>query len=136
MSCSVSMSANIYRQLKRQHSADPLGGARQSPSSIDTPIGTATPPSVETSATTPALNITNNMFGKTALPNDSVVGSPLKKQRATTFSSTPDEAKVLLNAAGLSAPTGNVLSLAEAAHPSTGQPANAFIKTEMEEEEL
>jgi hypothetical protein len=99
-------------------------------------VGTVTPPPVELSAATPALNITNNMFGKTILPDDSAVASPLKKQRATTFSSTPEEAKTLLNSAGIPAPMGNVLSLAEAAHSYTVPPMNAFIKDEMEGEEL
>jgi hypothetical protein len=73
------------------------------------------------------------MFSKAILPDDSVVGSPLKKQRATTFSATPEEGKTLLNSAGIPAPMGNILSLAEAAHSNTVPPV---IKDEMEDEEL
>ncbi|KFX88105.1 hypothetical protein V490_07828 [Pseudogymnoascus sp. VKM F-3557] len=127
-------------KLKRQHSADPMGGARQSPVSTGTPSGTVTPPVAEAPTATPAMNITNNMFGKTTLPDDSVIGSPLKKQRATTFSATPEEAKTLLNSAGVPLPSGNILSLAEAAHANTAPapplPTVNFPKTEPEDEEL
>lgn len=118
-----------------------MGGARQSPVSAGTPSGTVTPPvAAEAPSATPAMNITNNMFGKTTLPDDSVIGSPLKKQRATTFSATPDEAKTLLNAAGVPMPSGNILSLAEAAHSGTAAapqlPTVNFPKAEAEDEEL
>ncbi|KFY14767.1 hypothetical protein V491_05911, partial [Pseudogymnoascus sp. VKM F-3775] len=59
-----------------------------------------------------------------------------------TFSATPEEAKTLLNSAGVPLPSGNILSLAEAAHSgTTALPAqvptvNFPPKTEMEEEEL
>jgi len=117
-----------------------MGGARQSPVSAGTPSGTVTPPVAEAPTATPAMNITNNMFGKTTLPDDSVIGSPLKKQRATTFSATPEEAKTLLNSAGVPLPSGNILSLAEAAHanaaPAPPLPTVNFPKTEPEDEEL
>lgn len=130
-------------KLKRQHSADPLGGARESPASAGTPVGSASPPALlEKASTTPALNIGNNAIGK-SLTDESVVGSPLKKQRATTFSATPEEAKTLLNSAGIAASPSNVLSLAEAAQSNTIPPSinlitdeSVSVKEETMDEEL
>lgn len=79
------------------------------------------------------------MFGKTCLPNDSVVGSPMKKQRATTFSATPEEAKALLNDITAPSPLGSVLNSSENAPFSSiagGSRPNPIVKDEAMDEEL
>lgn len=81
-------------KLKRQHSADFSGNT----STNGTPVGTATPlTATDTTASSAPVNITNNMFGKNSLPDDTIVGSPMKRHRAATFSASADEAKNLLN---------------------------------------
>jgi hypothetical protein len=78
------------------------------------------------------------MFGKN-LPDDSVVGSPLKKQRGSIYDhDDPEGMKRLLNNVG-AAPMGNVLAQAEAGNAAQASPAiiKAELKEEvMEEEEL
>jgi hypothetical protein len=71
--------------------------------------------------------------------DESIVGSPLKKQRASIYDADEDAMKSLLNKTGLQAPMSNVLGLAEAAQfagagQSTPPPPAAVIKTEIEEE--
>jgi hypothetical protein len=114
-------------QLKRQHSAEPLTAAARKSPSIGTPALSTTPPEVESSSTTPALNITNTMFGKD-LTDDAVIGSPLKRQRAMDGEGVPK----------IPAPIGDILALAEASQAASGAgiPTSAVsaLSTEMEEE--
>lgn len=84
------------------------------------------------------------MFGrKGSIPDDSIVGSPLKRQRASLYD-TDEEAMKKLNAA-FPAPMGNVLGLAEAAQaahsPSPGvarapSPGTQTHGLQIDEEEL
>lgn len=86
------------------------------------------------------------MFGKTSLPNENEIGSPMKKQRATTFSSTPEEAKALLKDITGPSPLGSVTNSSDNAlfgPPITGNSTtagslpNQVVKDEaMDEEEL
>lgn len=86
------------------------------------------------------------MFGKTSLPNENEIGSPMKKQRATTFSSTPEEAKALLKDITGPSPLGSVTNSSDNAlfgPPITGNSItagslpNQVVKDEaMDEEEL
>ncbi|KAI9786665.1 MAG: hypothetical protein M1839_006216 [Geoglossum umbratile] len=87
-------------KLKRAHSAEPLGSpspqtsypAAKSPSAtVSTPVTGTTPPNTTDPATTPPAS--KPTFGATAhgLTDDAMVGSPLKKQRAS-ISGLEDEA--------------------------------------------
>ena len=87
------------------------------------------------------------MFGKTSLPSDSdsVIGSPLKKQRATTFSATPDEASQLLKDITAPSPlSGSVQNISENNNPFGaplgsaigGSLPNQVVKEETMDEEL
>lgn len=83
------------------------------------------------------------MFGKTSLPSDDVVGSPMKKQRATTFSATPEEASQLLKDITTPSPlSGSVQNASENIKPTTfggplgGSLPNVQVKEEVMDEEL
>ena len=120
--------ANKLYQLKRQHSAEPLN-SRKSPSSVGTPAPGTTPPETAQEPPIP-LEISNTMFGSSKFPDESVIGSPLKKQRASIYDTDDGEMKRLLNKTGFQAPASNILGLAEA-----GQSAQtSLVKTEVEEE--
>ena len=77
------------------------------------------------------LDISNAMFGSSRFPDESVIGSPLKKKRASIYDSDDGEMKKLLNKTGFQAPMSNVLGLAEAAQ-STKTPS--ILSNDVEEE--
>lgn len=115
---------NFSSQLKRQHSAEPLNAnSRKSPASVGTDSHGATPPPTEPAATAPTLS--SSVFGA-SLPDDSVVGSPLKKHRASLYDM--DNETMQKRLAGFSS-MGDVVAAAEAAHQPLPAPA-------MEEDEL
>ena len=78
------------RQLKRQHSADqmdlpsPAPAHRRSPPS-DTPTAGSTPPYQQIVGQSPATLLPSTVYdgGASKTPEDAMIGSPLKKQRAS-----------------------------------------------------
>lgn len=102
-------------KLKRQHSAEPLNAnARKSPASLgSTSVGATPPAEADSNQTLPS-----NVFG-TSLPDDSVIGSPLKKHRASV-------ADIGLGMGLNNSLGGDVIAAAEAAQKPT--PA---VKTEV-----
>lgn len=126
----------MARQLKRQHSAEPLSPASNAPATSIT-----TPPATEEAAASPAAATSTapstSLFGKTILPDDSLVGSPMKKQRPASFDPSSEEGKTLLGSSLADAPppsAGNAQP-AEAPQPqsNTSPPAQTPVKTEDEE---
>lgn len=81
-----------------------------------------------TSATLP-----NSVFGSASLPDDSLVGSPLKKHRASLYEMDSETMQKRLGAAFSSGLGGDVVAAAEAAHTPLPGPA---MKDGDEEEEL
>ncbi|TVY91492.1 hypothetical protein LAWI1_G002057 [Lachnellula willkommii] len=115
--------------LKRQHSAEPLNAnSRKSPASIGTTSVGATPPADVDPAPTANQTLSNSVFGA-GLLDDSVVGSPLKKHRASLYDTDNETIQKRLGL-GLSG-GGDVLAAAEAAHAPLPEPA---MRTEEEEE--
>ncbi len=114
-------------QLKRQHSADPMNGsARKSPATAGSP---KIKQEAETTSTIPPLDITNHNLGN-RLPDDAIIGSPLKKQRANEDGTSENTTK-------FPPPISNVLGLAEAAQATANQsPSRMTLKKDEEEEEL
>ncbi|KAK3384325.1 hypothetical protein B0T24DRAFT_80632 [Lasiosphaeria ovina] len=115
-------------RLKRAHSAEPDSAAssRKSPST-----GAATPPSTE--APKPSIGLSSTtLFGK-SLPEDSVVGSPLKKARPSI-----SEGAGTRTGGGFPPGLGDILAKAEAAQAAHNkQEHSAPIKKEEDiEEEL
>lgn len=123
-------------QLKRAHSAEPLDSSSRK-SSNGTPVtGTTPPDSAAPFTETPNVNINNNVFGKT-LPDDSIVGSPLKKQRGSIYDNDdPEGIKKLLNNAGFHAPMGDVLGRAEAAQAAQTVQPPPIVKTESMDDDI
>jgi len=116
-------------QLKRQHSAEPLNAnSRKSPGSIGTTSVGATPPAEIDTAPTANQTLSNSVFGANLL-DDNVVGSPLKKHRASLYDTDNETIQKRLGL-GLSG-GGDVLAAAEAAHAPLPEPA---MRTEEEEE--
>ncbi|RFU35376.1 hypothetical protein B7463_g974, partial [Scytalidium lignicola] len=115
-------------KLKRQHSAEPLSttNSRQSVSVGSTP-GVDSPP--ETEAAAPHVTLPNSVFGGVSLPDDSVVGSPLKKHRGSV-QDIDNETLQKRMGMGFGSGLGDILAKAEAEH---AQPATTGKK---EEEEL
>lgn len=75
----------------------------------------------------------NNVFG--GLPDDSVVGSPLKKHRASLYEMDGETLQKRLGTGFASGLGGDVLASAEAAQtPLPVTPAPVIVKDEMEEE--
>jgi len=116
-------------KLKRQHSAEPLNAnSRRSPGSIGTPSLGETPPAEADQPSTANQTLSSSVFGAN-LPDDSVVGSPLKKHRASLYDMDNDTMQKRL---GMGLTTGgDVIAAAEAAHTALPEPA---MKTEEEEE--
>jgi hypothetical protein len=69
------------------------------------------------------------------VPDDSIIGSPLKKQRGSIYDTEEEAMKKLVNNIGYPAPMGDVLGLAEASLEAQDA-AVPKPKTEMDEEEL
>ena len=114
--------ANEKSQLKRQHSAEPMNAnARKSPASLgSTSVGATPPAEADSNQTLPS-----NVFG-TSLLNDSVVGSPLKKHRASV-------ADIGLGMGLNSSLGGDVVAAAEAAQkPLPAVKAEAAMETDDE----
>ena len=117
-------------KLKRQHSAEPLNAnSRKSPASASTSVG-ATPPAEAVPSTAQPQLLPNNVFGG-SLPDDSVVGSPLKKHRASLYDIDNETMQKRLGT-GFSSSGGDVLAAAEAAQKPLPPPAD----NNMEDEEL
>ena len=116
-------------QLKRAHSAEPDSAAsttsRKSPS-MGPFGGELTPPTM--TGAQPIPGASTNVFGK-SLPNDAVVGSPLKKQRPSFAEGMSDDAS---RPASFPPALGDVLAKAEASLHGQTPP----IVKEEEEEEL
>lgn len=117
-------------KLKRQHSADPMNAnSRKSPASGTTSLG-ATPPAEAAPVSAPKDILPNNVFG--GLPDDSLVGSPLKKHRGSLYDIDNDTMQKRLGA-GFSSSMGDVVAAAEAAQ--TPLPKTGLQEVKMEEEE-
>lgn len=116
-------------KLKRQHSAEPLNpNSRKSPASASTSVG-ATPPAEAVPSTAQPQLLPNNVFGG-SLPDDSVVGSPLKKHRASLYDIDNETMQKRLGT-GFSSSGGDVVAAAEAA-----QKPLPSVDNNMEDEEL
>ncbi|CAL3970887.1 hypothetical protein PZA11_007296 [Diplocarpon coronariae] len=104
-------------KLKRQHSAEPLNAnSRKSPASAtSTPLGATPPAEATTNAVLSGPLLPNNVFG--GLSDDSVVGSPLKKHRASLYDTDNETVKKRLDN-GFSSSGGDVVAAAEAAQKS------------------
>lgn len=124
----------IFNQLKRQHSAEPVNAnSRRSPGSIGTTSHDATPPTDTDSSTAPQT-LSNNVFGSASLPDDAIVGSPLKKHRASLYDMDNETMQKRLGMGfGSGLGGGDVVAAAEAAHTPLPGPA---MKDTDEEEEL
>jgi hypothetical protein len=133
----VNSSANISPKLKRQHSAEPLNAnSRKSPASVGTTSLGATPPPSELDPSVsanaipiPPQTLPNNVFG--SLPDDAVIGSPLKKHRSSLCDMDAETLQKRLGA-GFTSTVGNggILAAAEAAQNQIPKAP----KIEMEEE--
>ena len=119
-------------QLKRQHSAEPLNSnSRRSPGSIGTTsVGTTPPADVDTAASANAA-LSGSVFGGVA-PDDSVIGSPLKRHRASVHDMDHEAMQKRLGA-GFAGRLGDVVAAAEAAHTPPPEPA---MKDDNPEEDL
>lgn len=100
-------------RLKRQHSAEPDHSidatAFQTPSGAEVGVGNMTPPDGPGSR---QVNAPTHPFSK-ALPEDSVIGSPLKKHRASIHGTIDKDQTARATAFPL--PMGDILAKAEAA---------------------
>jgi hypothetical protein len=102
--------------------------SRKSPGSIGTTSLGTTPPEIDTTSTSnPTLS--SSIFG-VSFPEDAVVGSPLKKHRASLYDMDNETIQKRLGM-GFRSGLGDVLAAAEAAH--TPLPT-AALKVEEEEE--
>ncbi|RDW94513.1 hypothetical protein BP5796_00276 [Coleophoma crateriformis] len=109
-------------KLKRQHSHEPMGTNSRSPGSTDTtPLG-ATPEADKPNAD-PLLP--SSTFGG-SVPDESVVGSPLKKHRASLYDINPGVMEQRM---------GESIGVPAAEAAQKPLPATD-VKVEMEEEEL
>ena len=100
--------------------------ARKSPASGTTSLG-ATPPAEAAPISAPKDILPNNVFG--GLPDDSLVGSPLKKHRGSLYDMDNETMQKRLGA-GFSTSMGDVVAAAEAAQSPLPK------ADKMEEEEL
>ncbi|CZT12409.1 uncharacterized protein RAG0_16234 [Rhynchosporium agropyri] len=115
-------------KLKRQHSADPLNSnSRKSPASAPTSLG-ATPPAEAVPIKAEPQLLPNNVFG--GLPDDSIVGSPLKRHRASLYD-IDSETMLKRLGTGFSSSGGDVVAAAEAAQQPLPRVDNS-----MDDEEL
>jgi len=100
-------------KLKRQHSTEAVNtgspATRKSPASNSPTTGTTPPTASDISSTPPSL-LTNAAFERAAeaLSDEAIVGSPLKKQRAS-LSGIDDEAMRKRLGLGVSGGIGDVL---------------------------
>ncbi|CZR61001.1 uncharacterized protein PAC_10897 [Phialocephala subalpina] len=123
-------SGELADGLKRQHSAEPLGpNSRKSPASGTTSVGATPPPAEADPVSAPKDILPNNVFG--GLPDDSIVGSPLKKHRGSLYDVDNDAMQKRL--AGFSSSMGDIVAAAEAAQ--TPLPNTTVQEVKMEEEE-
>jgi hypothetical protein len=104
--------------------------SRRSPASGTTSLG-ATPPAEVAPISAPKDMLPNNVFG--GLPDDSVVGSPLKKHRGSLYDMDNDTMQKRLGA-GFSNSMGDVVAAAEAAQ--TPLLKTDLQEVKMDEEEL
>jgi len=121
-------------QLKRAHSADPdSADSRKSPSAG--PFGKElTPP--DTRGGQPIPGASAGPFGK-SLPDESIVGSPLKKHRASVAEGMDDEKAA--RPSSFPPALGDILAKAEADQQKQQQQqkqGTPTVKEEEEEEEL
>ncbi|KAH8665970.1 hypothetical protein BGZ60DRAFT_59852 [Tricladium varicosporioides] len=117
-------------KLKRQHSAEPLNvSSRKSPGSIGSTSVGATPPAEVDSNVGPGPILGSSVFGQN-VPDDNVVGSPLKKHRASLYDVDAEAIQKRLGM-GFTSTRGDIVAAAEAAHTPLPEPA---MKTEDEEE--
>ncbi|KAL2062965.1 hypothetical protein VTL71DRAFT_6037 [Oculimacula yallundae] len=114
-------------KLKRQHSAEPLNSSRKSPASASTSVG-ATPPAEAVPITSQPQLLPNNVFG--GLPDESLVGSPLKKHRASLYD-IDSETMLKRLGTGFSSSGGDIVAAAEAA-----QKPLPPVDNNMDDEEL
>ncbi len=114
-------------QLKRQHSAEPLNAnSRKSPASAAPSHGATPPAETDTTISSlPTQTLPNNVFGD--LPDESIIGSPLKKHRASLYDLNSEGLHL---GANFTSPAGDIVVAAEAAQT----PLPPAPKIEMEEE--
>lgn len=89
----------------------------------------ATPPAEVDSNAGPGPILGSSVFGR-SLPDDNVVGSPLKKHRASLYDMDAEAMQKRLGM-GFTSTRGDIVAAAEAAHTPLPEPA---MKTEDEEE--
>ncbi|CAK7201226.1 hypothetical protein SEUCBS139899_003929 [Sporothrix eucalyptigena] len=132
-------------RLKRQHSVDPDSAAassntfRKSPSAgpfggeltptegsapsaagLAAGVASAAAGASGTEASSLGTSATSSMFGK-SLPDDSVIGSPLKRHRASVAEGTEGDPRSVLNSGAFPPALGDILAKAEAAYSRAGQ---------------
>ncbi|CAK7219996.1 hypothetical protein SBRCBS47491_004040 [Sporothrix bragantina] len=129
-------------RLKRQHSVDPDSAAasanafRKSPSAGpggETPTeggstpntGGLAPPSAAggasaAEASSLGTSATSSIFGK-SLPDEAVIGSPLKRHRASVAEGSEGDPRSVLNSGAFPPALGDILAKAEAAYSRAGQ---------------
>jgi hypothetical protein len=76
--------------------------------------------------------LSNTTFGSASLPDESIIGSPLKKHRASLYDVDNETMQKRLGT-GFGNGLGDVVAAAEAAHTPLPEPA---MKDAAEEEEL
>ena len=103
--------------------------SRKSPASTGSTSYGATPPFEDTSLIPSNSTLANSVFG--SLPDDSVIGSPLKKHRASLYDIDNETMQKRLGS-GFSSGL-DVVAASEAAHTPLPEPA---IKVDADEEEL
>ena len=118
-------------QLKRQHSAEPLNSnSRRSPASLGTNSVGATPPAESDPHGPSPPTLSNSVFG-TGLPDEALIGSPMKRHRASLY----DVDDTMQKRLGAKFGGGvDILAKAEAEHAQ--KPAAVHETTMDTEEEL
>ena len=128
----MDLEADLKLQLKRQHSAEPLNSnSRRSPGSIGTTSVGTTPPADADANSTANATLPSSVFGG-SVPDDSVIGSPLKRHRASVHDIDNETIQKRLGA-GFANRLGDVMAAAEAANMPPLEPT---MKADTPEEEL
>lgn len=115
-------------RLKRQHSAEPESLSHKTTSTITGAVADAITPASDTGPG--RKSSVGNTFCK-ALPDDDVVGSPLKKHRASIHGDNVQASRT----SDFPMPMGDVLAKAEAARQASQQSVGRASVTQDEDEE-
>lgn len=104
------MASVLTRQLKRQHSSEPMDSSKTN--STATPVSGGTPPaSSHLSTTPPNASVTSGETAQSNAVNGDLFGSPLKKQRASVSETKDTPLKVKIEE-GVTGNIGEILGSA------------------------